>query len=186
MKFKNLVAKYWWIPLVILVVICLGIGCSLMVMLFGKDTNHFGAEHPIPEGLEYSLPDEKEIIPDINDANTWILLQEGIQPGIYYYTISLPELTAGTVYVDAFEVTSNYHLLFQDGHDNIEKSIRGHYRFGTVLEGEAFLYDGVWGEPYAVRIEVAFKPLGSVGAIEYHPEKQIITSKVYKLEGWQR
>ena len=41
------------------------------------------------------------------------------------------------------------------------------------------LYDGIWGEPYAVRIVVTFTPDGS-------SEKQIITSKVYKLEGWQR
>ena len=41
------------------------------------------------------------------------------------------------------------------------------------------LSEGIWGEPYAVRLEVTFTPDGA-------KEKRILASKIYELEGWMR
>jgi len=238
MKFKDLVAKYWWMPFVVFLVFTaidtffavytyqeyffpyiigtvgllafvtqivvfftllftkqwrpfiftsIALIVSILVTLFvgfftlfmGGHKDHFGARHPIPEGMEYALPDERMAFPMEDDSSTWILLDEDFQPGILNYKIAVPELPDGTVYVDAYEATSFFHLRFCDDHSPITRRVLNHNCFGVIFDDQAMLYDGIWGEPYAVRIVVTFTPDGS-------SEKQIITSKVYKLEGWQR
>jgi len=142
--------------------------------------DHFGARHPIPEGLEYSLPKEKGFPANPSDSTTWILLEdkEG-QPGVYYYRLSAPQLPDGEIALESYEVTSNYKLDFYVNHKPIIYPISGHTAFGEVASSKATLYDGSWGEPYAVRIDLIFTPKGS-------SERRLLASKIYCLEGWSR
>ena len=167
-----------FVALVIAIAVFFVVGFYSFFM--GGHQDHFGARHPIPEGLEYKIPNEKGIIPSESDTTTWILLQEDSQPGIYACSLSAPALPDGTISLDAYEVTSGFNLRFQgNNHDWIIMHITNHSEFGTINSLEATLYDGIWGEPYAVRLEISFTP-------EDSEEKQILATKVYKLEGWSR
>ena len=61
----------------------------------------------------------------------------------------------------------------------VDGRLTKHGAFGVVAEGEAMLSEGIWGEPYAVWLEVTFTPDGA-------KEKRILASKIYELEGWMR
>ena len=141
--------------------------------------DHFGARHPIPDDMDYSLPDEKGIVPSETDSTSWILLQEATQPGLYDYSVALPAVGSGAVGIDAYEAVSSFRLFFGEDHKDIRHKLSGHNAFGIVAAGNAMLSEGIWGEPYAVRIEVTFTPEGS-------KEKRLMVSKIYKLEGWMR
>ena len=129
--------------------------------------------------MVYCLPCEADIAHSETDTTSWILLQSGSQPGLYNYSIALPALQSGTFNVEAYEAVTSYHLCFSDNHNRVDGRLTKHGAFGVVAEGEAMLSEGIWGEPYAVRLEVTFTPDGA-------KEKRILASKIYKLEGWMR
>ena len=87
----------------------------------------------------------------------------------------------GTVYLRAYEVTRKTRL----SEDRLYES--SNERVGwSGSPDELFLYnthvtinEGDWGQPYAARFELWFKPESGT------PERKIL-ERNFKIEGWQR
>ena len=118
---------------------------------------------------------------------TELLLKKGIQGGMYTAVIRSNPREAGSLFLRAFEQSSNTPLT-EDAADpkhQISISTQHPAQYSDRVE-ETFttsaqftLMDGVWGQFYAARLEVWFAP-SSGGA----PRR--LTSQVFKVEGWQR
>ena len=175
-------------------------GFLFLSVLFAPDTDPFGKNHPIPEGLEYNLPLNNECLVetdscgyeyiedfdslvspvDIHDPNTYLNIRKDIQGGIYSYDFYYGPLPAGEIYLKCFEVTENIPL----SESRIRKASRVEIKptksFSKLVDKQEFtIYDGVWGDYYAARIEVWFKDAKT-------KEKKKLVEKVYRVEGWQR
>lgn len=168
-----------------------------MVAVDEADT--FGREHPIPDTLQCELPlvDEDHIYYGMNDtvgtfkkavtpvidsldSLTYLQIHEGSQPGIYEYDLYAPALSDGYVFLKCYEVTEDIRLSKESITECTKVSFAGHEAFGQIVSRQEFtIYEGSWDEPYAVRVEA------------WHHDKarhqsRLLTSKIYKLEGWMR
>ena len=141
--------------------------------------DHFGKRHPIPSDMECFLPEETELSATESNKDTWILLSEGVQPGMYKYSIFLPPLGNGNVHLKGFEAVTDFALTVEEKHQKIQVPVSSNTEFGEIASGEFTLYEGVWNEPYAVRLELWFEDS------ESHESKKLM-EKIYKLEGWMR
>lgn len=108
-------------------------------------------------------------------------LYNSFQPGLYEYDFWIGKIEKGTIYLKAFEITQNVSLSDErlpksssikiyNPTDNIKK-------FSTI--DNFTIYEGDWGDPYAARFEVWFKP-------DNGKEERKLFSKNYKIEGWMR
>ncbi len=176
-----LIIKKKWLKFAISVLgvfIATGIWALLGFLSFFEygSSDHFGERHPIPEGMAYFMPDENLSEPALmEDEQTWIFLSQGIQPGIYEYSISVPKVSDGTLSLKGFEAVTDFPLSIR----RATIPVQGHDDFGNVGTGEFTLYTGIWDEPYAVRLELWHEDS------ESKSEKKL-TEKIYKLEGWMR
>lgn len=103
------------------------------------------------------------------------------QPGIYSYDLNYKSSQKGELFLKAFEITKNDPLS--------ERYLTNRSRIviDTVLnefilytsKNVFTIYEGDWGEPYAARFELWFKPKNEMKAIK-------VLEKNYKIEGWQR
>lgn len=168
-------------------------------ILFDPDTSPFGKDHPIPEGLEYNLPLDKFIVEvdsfdnewpkdldslvspvDIHDPNTYLNIWNDSQGGIYTYDFFYGPLPAGEIYLKCFEVTENIPLSETRISKESRVEIKPTNSFSKVVNQQRFfIYEGVWGDYYAARIEVWFKDAKT-------KEEKKLLEKVYRVEGWMR
>lgn len=168
-----------------MMVVAAGVFCILVFsvisffsIFIAGGCDHFGARHPIPAGVHYSIPSDSfnNMKPDVSVETTWMAVRNGVQPGIYRLTCYAQPLRDGEIYVKAYEISTDMEL-------NISFNpiqVAGHIAFSKVINNEVLtFYDGIWGEPYGARIEV------------WHKETKTgkcnkLTEKVWKVEGWMR
>jgi len=108
-------------------------------------------------------------------------LYNSFQPGLYEYDFWIGKIESGSIYLKAFEITHNEALSNDDlprtSSIQIYNPTDSIKKFST---GDNFtIYEGDWGDPYAARFEVWFKPDNG------KPQRKLF-SKNYKIEGWMR
>ena len=142
----------------------------------------FGKQHPIPKGMDYYEPMEsmQEDCVDSLDKVTWLRIHGGTQGGYYNYVYFSPPLPDGFLYLKCYEVTENIPLSEQRVAMRSHNPVRGHSSFGQAGGAGYFtIYEGSFGDYYAVRVEVWFHDSST-------DDEKMLNSKVYKMEGWQR
>lgn len=154
----------------------------LYALATAGEGDDFGRQHPIPKGLSYFEPEESMCIEDVDslDNTTWLRIHRSTQGGIYIYAYFSPTLPDGFLYLKCYEATENIPL----SEERIAKSsynpVKGHSSFDVAGKTGGFtIYEGSFGDYYAVRVEVWFHD-NNTG------EERMLNSKVYKMEGWQR
>lgn len=102
-------------------------------------------------------------------------------PGIYTTHIWSNPGESGKIYLKVFEVTQNIplsvHRIKKYSNERIGYSDDSSELFFS--NGEITIYEGDWGDPYAARFEVWFKP-------DNGDKERKLLEKVFKIEGWQR
>lgn len=173
--------------------VCLGIllsfflssGFAFFAPYVAGESDHFGREHPIPATLAYTMPFPDTLAFNSIQANalqsgTHLQICNGSQQGIYEYVYFAPPLPDGVIFLKCFEVTENIPLSEESIKKSTVQPVRMHHMFSKIGKSMEFtIYEGIWDEPYAVRVEVWFK------ANTDSPEKKL-TGKIYKMEGWMR
>jgi hypothetical protein len=138
--------------------------------------DYYGANKRIPNDIHINIPIETEISKSHLLSNDFVLASIS-QPGIYsYYTTYNPK-EKGAIYLKVYEVTSNDRLS-EARITESSKIIIGNLN-EKVHSGEFTIYEGSWGDKYAARIELWFKPQN--GRAEYK-----LAEKIYLVEGWMR
>ncbi|MBS7252999.1 hypothetical protein [Flavobacterium branchiicola] len=113
--------------------------------------------------------------------NTEFQLYNSFQPGLYEYDFWIGKIESGTIYLKAFEITNNEALsttrLPKSSSLKVYNSSDKIKKFSTA--DDFTIYEGDWGQPYAARFEVWFKP-------DNGKKERKLFSKNYKIEGWMR
>lgn len=108
-------------------------------------------------------------------------LYNSFQPGLYEYDVWINKIEKGKVYLKAYEYTSKIALseesLNENSIININNPTDSIMKFGT--KKYFTIYEGDWGDSYASRFELWFKPKNG------GPERKLLT-KNYIIEGWMR
>ncbi|MCR4921129.1 MAG: hypothetical protein K5945_05395 [Bacteroidaceae bacterium] len=143
----------------------------------------FGIDHPIPEGLAYEnvLPADSILTQEPSPADTasWLQIYRGSQGGIYEYTLYAPPLLAGEVFLRCYEVTENIALSKRRLRKASRCPVEASETFSRIVDRQRFtIYEGDWGDYYAVRVEVWHHPRSG--------KEQKLLEKVYAMEGWMR
>ena len=177
--------------LILLVVLMCSAGCEA---LFGPDNSDFGRRHPIPDGMDVNIPlpvewsvKDGEIEASYTEAgvyenvtDTYLQVWEGFQGGIYQYDFYYGPLPAGEIFLRCYEVTENIPLSESRLTQASTVEISATTTFSCLVNKQEFvIYEGVWGEYYAARIEVWFKNAETL-------QERKLLEKVYRVEGWQR
>ena len=154
----------------------------------------FGKEHPILEGTEYCIPlerhfsvvdgewvtDYEEALADSTDTASWLQVWNDSEGGRYLYDFYYPALSAGTVYLKCYEVGDNICLSGNVMRRNTSVGCNAKKSFSKLVEKQEFvIYEGDWGDYYAVRVEVWHRDSTT------HRERKLM-EKVYRMEGWMR
>ena len=162
--------------------------------------DNFGKRHPIPEDMEYYtfLTDtrwgEKEHTQF--QLDTWtrergITLQEYGQPGQYRYMAYVPAIPEkGEIYLKLYEATTHLPLskagvkakttLSVEPSDTSKIYMMKDEEPGRWNKKDRFtIHEGSWGDYYAARVELWYKP-------ESSDKEQLLHSVIYKIEGWSR
>lgn len=154
----------------------------------------FGKEHPMPEGLEYSIPlerhssvvdgewvtDYEEPVIDSTDTASWLQIWKDFEGGRYLYDLYYPTLSAGTVYLKCYEVGDSICLSGDVMHRHTSVVCNATKSFTRLVEKREFvIYEGDWGDYYAVRVEVWHKDSAT-------RKEHKLMEKVYRMEGWMR
>lgn len=152
------------------------------IICFFYPYDFFGQSHTVPEGVKYNIPLEQGKTE--NSAINEITLYDGMQPGIYYYSVQVKNLPAGSLYLKAYEVTENIPLSAERLHYRseikVEKPIADTSVKLSLPEQKDFtIYEGDWGNPYLARFELWFKP-------DAGGKEKKLSEKIYKIEGWMR
>ena len=125
---------------------------------------------------------QKHTPPTIDKENeqTWLQIWNSFQGGIYNYSFYYPELLSGTIYLRCFEVSKNEELSAKRLKQATSVDFHGHNKFGKIVDMQRFtIYEGDWGEYYAVRVEVWYHD-------PVKKEERMLMSKIYRMEGWMR
>ena len=182
---KNFFSKYWW---TLLLVCIIGIAAYLVaagvLTSASSQSDSFGKDHPIPDGMKYEIPKEKddpvEPIIDTLLTDNYLQIWDGIQGGIYQYCFSYPALPDGEVFLRCFEATENIELSASRLREASTVIVTNHKDFGIIADKQQFsIYEGDWGDYYAARIEVWYKNRDT-------KEETKLMEKVYRVEGWMR
>ena len=155
---------------------------TLYALATAGEGDDFGRQHPIPEGLSYYEPEESLCIEDADslDNTTWLRIHGSTQGGIYNYAYFSPALPEGHLYLKCYEVTENIPLSEERVAKKSYNPVKAYSSFDLAgSTGYFTIYEGSFGDYYAVRVEVWFHD-DSTG------EDRMLNSKVYKMEGWQR
>lgn len=178
-------------------------------MFLNSQPDHFGGKHPIPDGLDYSVPlgyvferdgdttafawsestdynwpKTKPVEPVIDSTNsqTWLQIWNGLHGGIYEFDFYYPALPIGKVYLRCFEVTTNTELSSDRLRKRTETTVLNHTSFGKIIDRKEFtIYEGDWEEYYAVRVEVWFHDFS-----KKRGKDRKLMERVYRMEGWMR
>lgn len=125
---------------------------------------------------------QKHTPPTIDKENeqTWLQIWNSFQGGIYKYSFYYPELLSGTIYLRCFEVSKNEELSARRIKESTSVEFHGHNKFGKIVDMQRFtIYEGDWGDYYAVRVEVWYHD-------PVKKEERMLMSKIYRMEGWMR
>ncbi|MBF4514993.1 hypothetical protein IRZ71_01480 [Flavobacterium sp. ANB] len=113
--------------------------------------------------------------------NTEFQLYNSFQPGLYEFDFWTGKIESGIIYIKAFEITKNEQLsskeIIRKSSIKVFNPSDSIKKFST--KDDFTIYEGDWGQPYAARFEVWFKP-------ENGKEERKLFSKNYKIEGWMR
>jgi hypothetical protein len=108
-------------------------------------------------------------------------LYNSFQPGLYEYDFWIGKIESGIIYLKVFEITQDHPLstdiLPERSLVKIYNPTDSIMKFGT--KSHFTIYEGDWGQPYAARFEVWFKP-------DNGKQERKIFTKNYKIEGWMR
>lgn len=178
------VYKVFLIATVSIVALALAFVFVVLYSFFGPDRSDFGRTHPIPDGLEYNMPltydSEQTAVVDSNNPDAFLQLWNGLQGGNYFYDFYYGPLPAGEIYLRCYEVTENIPLSESRLQQATAVVTDATTSFSQLVKHKEFtIYEGVWGEYYAARVEVWFKNA------ETSQESKLL-EKVYRVEGWQR
>ena len=180
--------RKWWqcivsfLTSIIITTAFLLISCFLTLHFPHSDP--FGEKHPIPEGLEYSIPFDygKSAVAhaDSLETETYLHIWDDYQGGIYKYDFYYGALPAGEIYLKCYEVTDNILLsadrILQASRVPIVESSA----FTQIVSQQPFtIYEGDWEDYYAARIEVWHKDAAT------QLERKLY-EKIYRVEGWMR
>ena len=181
--------------------ILLFIYSSVTLVLIGLGEgagDNFGKRHPIPAGMEYYTTG---ITAEYGNANAQayldsLVIERGIvmvdygQPGQYRYMAYVPAIPEkGHIYLKLYEATTDFPL---------SEYIKTHTTLPVEASDTARIYmmkdedpdtwrasdrfriqEGSWGDYYAARVELWYKP-------ESSDEEKLLHSVIYKVEGWSR
>ena len=188
---KKYIVKFFWALSVAIVILILGVIIEIAGMLhaaFGPDNDDFGKRHAIPADLEYNEPmelrDSVLVEPaDSLDVDNFLQIYNDFQGGKYLYDfhscyISLP---AGDIFLRCYEATENIPLSPKviPAKSKVEIAATD-YSFTQLVNKQEFtIYEGVWGDYYAARIEVWHRSATTGKEIK-------LMEKIYRVEGWQR
>ncbi len=165
-----------------IIVFCLGFGV-LAFLDSGYSHDPFGMQHPIPAGLKYHevLHDgDAQPKADVNDRMSYLQIEQVAGGGVYAYDFYYPTLSAGEIYLRCYEATEGIALSESSVRKRSRVSVPAIHSFGKVVDKQAFtIYEGEWGDYYAVRVEVWHKDAVS-------GKETKLLEKVYKMEGWTR
>ena len=181
------------------VAFCIMLFATAFARMFGPNEDSFGKEHPIPDNVQCELPlvDESTIYYGINDTvgelreavtpvidsldtSTFLQIHYGMQPGIYEYDFYYPQLPDGHIYLKCFEVTTGVALSTERIAERSRVDVASHNTFGKIANRQEFtIYEGDWGDYYAVRVEVWHHEDHSVRDTR-------LLAKTYRMEGWMR
>lgn len=142
----------------------------------------FGKQHPIPADLVCFEPQESFNAEDVDslDATSWLRIRDGSQGGIYDYVYFSTVLPAGYIFLKCYEATDNVVLSDERIQQETKAPVNNHLRFGPIGGSRKFtIYEGSWGDFYAVRVEVWFYD-------EATGKERMLNKKIYKMQGWQR
>ena len=155
---------------------------AFMLWMLQGENDDFGQRHPIPAGMVCQEPNESFCVDDVDSTFTssWLRIQKDSQGGIYDYQYFSKSLPDGYIYLKCYEATENILLSEDRMMMKTKVNVKQHDCFGPVGGYCVFtIYEGSWGDYYPVRVEVW-----------HHSEKtgkdQMLTSKIYKMEGWQK
>jgi len=175
---KNILTKNRYVLPTVLILLVL----FVLSACTGSDT--FGKDHPIPDGLEYSLPfmeDSCSTAPvDTLSSDSYLSIWNGVQGGIYRYDFYYGPLPAGEIFLRCYEVTENIPLSKDRIEERSKVAIDSTTSFTKLVDKQQFtVYEGDWDDYYAARIEVWFRNSST-------KEEQKLMDKVYRVEGWMR
>ena len=135
-------------------------------------------DNPVDLGFDENRPDSITNRP-VNQTD--FQLYNSFQPGLYEFDFWTDKIESGTIYLKAFEITQEYALstdrLPKRSSIKIYNPTDSIKKIGTT--SHFTIYEGDWGQPYAARFEVWFKP-------DNGGQEQKLFSKNYKIEGWMR
>ena len=175
MKSKSI---YWYILPALLVLLVI-----LLILLWGgTGSDSFGKDHPIPDGLEYSLPLAEDSQPAVDslDSSTWLSVWNDVQGGIYKYDFCYGALPAGEIFLRCYEVTGNIPLSTDRIEERSKVTTDSTSAFSRLVNHQQFtIYEGDWDDYYAARIEVWFRDAAT-------KQERKLMEKVYRVEGWMR
>ncbi len=196
--FVLLSEKKWWRAIGSFLAGVINFATFAFIVLVFCFADNFGRNHPIPEGLEYNKPlgnvakngdtidafqdayfECVRVQPTIDSADTasWLQIWNDYEKGDYKYTLYWSNLDDGEVYLRCFEVTENIELSKERINTSTTTQVSGHNDFGQVVNQKEFtIYEGEWGDYYAVRVEVWHKPTNG--------DAHKLMEKVYRMEGW--
>lgn len=135
-------------------------------------------DNPIDMDFDEHRPDS---ITNRKVLKTDFVLYNSFQPGLYEYDFWTNKIESGKIYLKAFEITQEYALstdrLSERSSIKISNMSDSVLKFST--SSHFTIYEGDWGQPYAARFEVWFKP-------DNGGQERKLFSKNYKIEGWMR
>jgi hypothetical protein len=134
--------------------------------------------NPVDMGFDEHRPDS---ITNSHVTQTDFQLYNSFQPGLYEFEFWTNKIESGTIYLKAFEITQEYALstdrLPERSSVKVFNPTDSIKKFGTT--SDFTIYEGDWGQPYAARFEVWFKP-------DNGGKERKLFNKNYKIEGWMR
>jgi hypothetical protein len=159
--------------------------------------DEFAKNLTIPEGIEIAIPyanvefyrgpaedrPPQSPPPDgITRGEPRFDLTNVSQPGNYRASIWINPGESGTIYLKAYEITKESPLspssIKERSTCRIDGSKEEDELFFTI--SRFTIYEGNWGEYYAARVEIWFKPDGL-----WTKERKLM-EKVFRVEGWQQ
>lgn len=184
---KFLTRLFWGFVIAILIIIVSFIFAirEAFHSAFGPDNDDFGKRHQIPAGLVYNQPmelrDSALVAPaDSLAPDSYLQVYNDYQGGMYLYDFHYPSLPAGEIYLECYEVTENIPLSKNRILEESKVEITVTDSFSKLINKQKFtIYEGVWGDYYAARIEVWHKDATT-------KKKRKLVEKVYRVEGWER
>ncbi|CAA9198515.1 hypothetical protein FLA105534_02155 [Flavobacterium bizetiae] len=195
--FYQLSKKKWLKTILTLVLfgstIVIGLIIFLTLFFINQETPDTWAKNlKIPKNIQIDNPVDMEFGNNFDSKkpdsitnriveHTEFQLYNSFQPGIYEYEFWIGKIERGTIYLKAFEITQNISL----SDDKLPKnsSIKIYNPTDSIkkfsLADDFKIYEGDWGQPYAARFEVWFKP-------DNGKKERKLFFKNYKIEGWMR